>query len=223
MNTQAHNKKVLALIFLTIACCALVSSLYMRNVQSNYVTFVQEAIKEQQETLRTLSKMASTDSADDKTKRIITDCSLEHRDRFDTLLGSLATLRGAELLEVENLFNECGSFYPVREGVVVKSLERELEVYTDYITLLSLAHTQVDTKLYALDEWKNIVSLHGKKSELSLHLVSIQGEIIKALKARTPIQSESMQTLLKEGQDTKESLLVVSQQIVDAEAKLRGI
>jgi hypothetical protein len=195
----------------------------MKHVQKGYVTEIVGVLSDQQATLQSLSKMASTDGADEKTKKIITDCSVEHRDRFDALLGRLATLKGSELKEVENLFNECGSFYAVREAVVVTALKRELEVYTKYIALLSLAYTRVDTHSYNVAEWESIVALHAKKSELSLQLVFIQGKIIRALGEGTKIQSEPMQALLKEGQDTKDSLLVVSQQIIDARALLNGV
>jgi alpha-N-acetylglucosamine transferase len=223
MQTLHTNKKTLTLAFLFIALCALLSSFYINRIQKTYVTEVRAQIQKQQQTLQTLSKFASTDTADATTEIAITDCSPLHRDRFDTLLSKLATLRGAELTEVENLFNECGSFYPMRTAVMVSKLEREFEVYSEYVKLLSLADTKTDTTTFSLEYWKSIVALHTQKSNLSLRLVSVQGRIISALIERTPIQSESMQALLREGQDTKDSLLVVSKQITDAEAKLQGL
>lgn len=208
-------------MFLFVAFCALSSSLYIAHVQKGYVTAVRSSIAEEQVTLRSLSKMSTTDSADAQTEKIIVDCSIGHRERFDTLLGKLSTLNSLQLSEISNLFNECGSFYPTRSAIVVAKLQREFEVYMHYIELLSLADTKVDTASFTVDAWKNLVALQSKKSEFSLALVDIQGRIIHALLSRTPIHDASMQALLREGQDTKDLLLVASQQATEAEAKLR--
>ncbi len=223
MQSLTLYKKMVLYAFLFTAFCAVSTSLYIAHVQKNYVTALRSRIKEEQITLKALSRMATTDSADAKIDTIITDCSVAHRERFDALLGTLSTLGSTQLSEIANLFNECGSFYPTRSAVIVLTLQRELEIYTQYIELLSLADTKVDSESFSVEEWKNLVVLQSKKSELSLKLVDIQGRIIHELQSHTPIYDVSMQALLREGQDTKDLLLVASKQVTDGDAKLRGV
>lgn len=223
MQSPSAYKKTVVYVFLFIALCALCTSLYIAHVQKSYVSALRSRIADEQATLTSLSKMVTTDNADAQTGKIITDCSIADRERFDALLGKLSTLGSSQLSEIANLFNECGSFYPIRSAVVVAKLQRELEIYIQYITLLSLADTKIDTALFNVESWQNLVALQSKKSELSLELVAIQGRIIHALLAHTPIHDAGMQALLREGQDTKDLLLVASQQATDAEAKLHGL
>jgi hypothetical protein len=109
-------------------------------------------------------------------------------------------LRGAELLEVENLFNACGDYFAQQKAMMSARFEREYEVYLDFIDMLKLIDPKADGITYDTDGWKILVDKEKKRSELMVKLVAIQGDIIQAMKKNVSISSEEMQLLLVEGQ-----------------------
>lgn len=213
MHTLLAHKRLLAAALLFIFATFLAASFYIQNAQSEYVLKTQLKIAEQETKLAGIAELTGRDGADAVVEEIIQDCSQQNRERFDTLLGKLSQLHGSELSEVEQLFNACGNFFAERKAVMVARLEREYEVYTDLVDILTLYDEKAPTVTYDIEGWNELVDMEKKRSELSTRLVQVQGDIIQALRSGTAISSEEMQLLLAEGQQTKDTLSVLSLQI----------
>lgn len=213
MNTLLANKKLLASLFLFLCLTIACASWYVHRVQSQYVESTKQKIEQQENTMATIANLTNSDGADSTVEIIVKDCSIENRERFDTLLGNLAQLRGQELIEVEQLFNACGDFFALRKAVMVARLEREYEVYKDFIEILSLVDSKAKLVTYDVEKWGLLVELSKKQSLMSTKLVDIQGEIIRALKQNSSVSSDELQSLLVEGQKTRDTLFEISTQI----------
>jgi hypothetical protein len=106
---------------------------------------------------------------------------------------------------------------------MVARLEREYEVYLDFIDILSLIDEEASKVTYNIEGWGNLVAQEKKRSELSTNLVSIQGQIIDSLRKKTPLSSDEMQLLLVEGKETKDALIKISTEIDDLREKVLDI
>ncbi len=213
MHALLSHKKILALAFFFIFLVFLAASLYIEDAQSEYILKTQLTIAEQETRLAAIAELTARDGADAVVEEIIKDCTPENRERFDTLLSSLSQLGRPELREVESLFSACGNFYAERKAVMVSRLSREFEVYEDLIGILALFDKKAYGITYNVSGWKELVEMEQERSRLSTQLVQIQGDIIDALLAQSPIGSDEMQALLAQGQETKDSLELLSIQI----------
>lgn len=213
MNIQPHYRKILGAVSLFMFVVLLGASWYIHEVQSDLINATKLKIANQETQLASLSLLADKDSADSVVASIIKDCSIENRERFDMLLGKLSQLRGQELNEIDQLFNACGNFYAVRKAVMAARLQREYEVYLDLIEILALADNKVNNITFNTKGWGELVLLEKQQSELSTKLVDLQGRIIRALRQNITISSEDMQSMLVEGQETKDALFAIVGQI----------
>lgn len=207
-----HKRTILkALIVLClIFVCVFV---YIRQNQDTFVAHTKLKISEQQTTLSSIALLTSKDGADTVVSNIIRDCSPENRALFDEKLSNLPQLKGQELVQMEQLFNACGNFFAERKAVMVARLEREYEVYTDLIEIISVVDKRFNEDIYKRDLWGELVALEVKRSDLSTKLVDAQGDIIRALKNNVTIASDTMQSELVEAQKTKQELVTVTLEI----------
>ena len=159
MHALLSHKKILALALFFIFVVFFGASLYIKDAQSEYILQTQLTIAEQETRLAAIAELTARDGADAVVSEIIKDCSSENRERFDTLLGLLSQLRGAELREVESLFNACGNFYAERKAVMVARLSREFEVYEDLIEILSLFDQKAQSITYDVSGWREFVAM----------------------------------------------------------------
>ena len=207
------KKKIILLFSVGMFICLLCASLYIKQKQSQIVALTELKIAEQETTLSSIALLTSKDGADSVVENIIKDCSPEYRARFDEQLSQLQLLRGQQLVEMDQLFGACGNFFAERKAVMVARLEREFEVYKNLIEILTVADIRKDQTQYDQDSWEKLVMMEKNRSELSLKLVEIQGDIITALRTNISLSSDSMQNLLVDGQKTKESLVSLSLEI----------
>jgi hypothetical protein len=210
---------------LVLASCigVLCAFVYVRISTDGAVGALKVKIAEQKTTLATLAEVTDRDGADSVVERIIKDCNADNRARFDTQLSRLQSLTRSELLEVEQLFEACGNFFAERKAVMVARLTRELSVYTSFIDVFKSLRKSEDTSVYTIDGWEELVELEAERSELSSKLVDIQGTIIRELKAGTTVQADSLQSILVEGQRTREALFQVSEKIDMVRSKLLNL
>lgn len=213
MKIQPQQIKILISLCLFASAVFMAASWHVKAVQADYVAETQSKIEEQKVKLNALVLLTATEGADAEIREIIKDCSSVNRERFDTLLGKLATLTKTELNEVEQLFNACSRFYPERNAVMATRLQREYEAYLSFIELLAMTDSKTKNTNYNTQLWGDIVTLEVKRSDLNTALVEIQGRIIEALLEGAAIGGDQIQALLKEGQETKESLFLIAPQI----------
>ncbi len=218
-NNQSYTKifKLLGLLLLLYVLSAVV--VYLRLGSFREQVTVQ--ILEQQTLLIGLSETTARNGADAITESIIKDCSVGDRTEFDNLLGSLDKgLPRADLLNLERLFDNCGGFYAKRKALMVSRLDRELDVYVDYVEQLNALTTVDIDKDYRVEGWKQLVEQEQKQSELFSTLVEQQDAIITRLIDGTKADSEAMKTILQEARETQEMLLMINRQTAETRSTL---
>ncbi|MFM2381353.1 MAG: hypothetical protein RLZZ76_120 [Candidatus Parcubacteria bacterium] len=213
MNLTSSQKRNALIIACGFALCLFGSIWYVQEKTADVLSVVRVQLAKQEKRLGTIAEVTGRDGADAVVEKIIQDCSEEKRARFDTQLGALPTLKGAELVEVEQLFSSCGNFFAERKAVMVSRLEREYEVYRDLLSVLALIDSEGVVESYHADAWGKLVAMEVERSALSTKLVAIQGKIIDDLRANVPVTADTMQVTLVEGQKTKESLITISADI----------
>lgn len=178
-------------------------------------------IAEQATRLSSIAEATARNGADAITEQIIKDCSLTERNRFDDLLGRLNRgLSGTELAELERLFGRCGSFYSARKAVMVARLQREYEVYLNYVRQLENLSGQSQSERYNLSGWEQLASLELKQSELFSELVRDQDEIISTLLSGKAPSSPEITSILERVQATQGTLFVTNAQAGEVRSEL---
>lgn len=167
-------------------------------------------INAQTDRIAELAVATARNGADEAIASAVEDCS--RRDEFDTLLGKLGSLSYKELIEVQQLFESCGSFYAERKALMVSRMERELEVLEEYVAL----RTQIDERASEdarSTAWKELVAKEIERSILLKDQVVIQGNIIALLMKGSGPGSREVRSELEEAQQIMESLSVIGRQV----------
>ncbi len=181
----------------------------------------QVLIQEQKTLLTSIAEITSRNGADELTERIIKDCSISERVRFDELLASLDRgLARAQLSELERLFGRCGSFYAERKAIMVSRMLREYEVLEILVTQLSNLTGNDASVDYHLAEWKELSDLEMKQSDLFSSLVTLQDKIISSLLSGNGASSEEIAKILQEVKTIQQTLAVTNSQAAAVRSQL---
>ncbi len=170
-------------------------------------------ITEHETQLATIAEITARNGADATTERMIRDCTIAERTRFDELLVRLDSgLSRVELTELERLFGRCGNFFAERKAVMVARLAREIEIYEEFVRQLGNLTGADESETYQVPEWKELASLEQKQSELFSELVSQQDLIISNLLSGKSPDSEEITTVLQNVSQIQETLVVTNKQ-----------
>lgn len=202
-----RNLILAGLIFATLTLLA--ASWFINEKQEDYRSAVMLKIAEQETKMVRISELINRGSADSATNQVIEDCVLEDRERFDTLLSNLPSLNRTELSEIETLFAACGSYFADRQAMLAVRFTREVEVYSEYISLLELTDTDIRTFDVKKSKWQELNELEKQKSLLALELVKLQGDIIDLLIEGNSINSDLMVEKVQAAQSSKETLSIL--------------
>jgi len=205
-----------------VALCFLLASLFVSYQQNQLALMLQVNIAEQEKTLIAISEITDRNGADAIAEAIIRDCSSSNRNRFESLLNDLGTLDVTQLVEVESLFDACASFFAERKAIMVSRLEREYQIYTDYIALYALVDKSDARQAYPLEDWSEIVTLEKQRRDLLTEQVAIQGSIISALQSGTPNQNEFEANLVRASQ-ISQAAASLNSSIDDVRQRLNNI
>lgn len=143
--------------------------------------------------------------------RVVSDCSVEQRYRFDELLSNLATLNNSDLRELDALFGGCAYYYSSTQSVNVALLDREITTYRELLRLADSVGVEVDSA--PAETWDQVYELEQERSLLMSSLVTIQAQIVKQLLAGETAQSANVQTLVTQGQEVRENIVWLDQQV----------
>lgn len=211
MKYPEPKKVVISLI--ALGCIFLGTSWYVQQQQFQYVSALELLAAKQEKNLVSLAQLIDRDGADAVVYKLIPDCQVENRARFDELLSRLESLPPAEIQEVDSLFDACGDYYAQRRAVMVARLTREYEVYRDYVSLLMITDKRTETLTYPVEKWTQLVEFEQQRSDLSEQTVRIQDEIIsKLLEGVRPSAPEIQASVLK-ASELRDTLSYVSIQI----------
>ncbi len=213
MHIKTNDRKLLIYASLLAGLLFLGASYYIHTKQVEYVSMMKLNIAKQEKTLATLSEITDRNGADAAVAEIIKDCDLEDRQEFDELLSRLGELNNNQLRRLDLLFDACGYFYAQRKALMTARLEREFEVYNDYVSLLNIVDSKEKKISYPVEKWGELVDLEKQRSSLSSDLVLIQKNIISALLNNVSVKSEEMKEQLTHAQEINDSLSLVGTKI----------
>lgn len=182
------------------------ASWYVYAKEKSFTSVLRTQLNAEQTTLIELAKASSQDGLDSDLSKIVTNCNSEDQSEFDTLLGSLGQLRGAELKHVQQLFYTCALIYPEQRQLMAERISRELRQYEQLSELLSIIERKAAITEYPTDLWKQVSDMETKRGELARQLVNVQGQIIAALVSGKGASSPDVQQMVVDGQQVRESL-----------------
>ncbi len=198
---------------LMVAALSYAASWYVAGEQSRIATEVRGLIETQITTLGTLAETIDTDGANATVDAVVKDCSAGDRERFDYLLSNLQTLKGSSLQEVDTLFARCGDYFALRKAVMVAMLEREFAAYQSYISILQHIDARADVVTYPTEGWQSLIALEKTRSLHTAELVTVQGDIIAALRAGELVTGKAITDQLATANETKENLSLAGVQV----------
>lgn len=206
MNRQYHLKTVFLGAFLLLLFAYVGGSLISRDRLADLQSELSVQVSEQRALLITIAETTARNGADTATEKIITDCSISERTEFDALLDKLNNnLSKTELATLERLFGRCGSFYAERKSVMVARLEREVEVYENFVNQLEKIDPR-DIEEYKVSEWKLLVEDEKIQSTEFSALVNYQDTIIKSLLEGKSSESGEILSVLKSVKESQQVL-----------------
>lgn len=150
----------------------------------------------------------------------IHDCAVPERIEFDDLLGSLDQgLSSLQLSRLEHLFTLCGSYFADRESLLAATLSREVEVYVSYVEQLQALNTlPADENVQG---WQAVADAEASHAASFVQLVSLQREIIEALKNGQAVDSDEMRSILNEVQQVQTAMMTSKKESKQAKENLR--
>lgn len=166
---------------------------------ADVVALSQVEIAEQLDTVASVSEVMASGGVDAVTERVIKDCPVAERNRFDELLSKLnGGLARPELQELSRLYDRCASYFSRRKAVMAARLEREVEIYELLTKRYYLLADADDSNLYTIKEWMELVALEKSQSAVFERLVTMQGSIISELLIGRTVNSDELKELLRE-------------------------
>ncbi len=182
-------------------------SWYVANQTAALTTMLDERISATYEIMVTIAVAAEGSGSFDQ--QVISDCPAPTRERFDLLLGQLATLPVTELGELQSLFESCGDFPALEKAVLVSQLDREYRALREYVSLRTLVDGR-SVVSYPLETWVELINLERDRSQLFTRLVSIQRELLAGRIQGWVVNDPKTTTLLEEAQLVRDGIVAVS-------------
>jgi predicted transcriptional regulator len=178
-------------------------------------------ISQQETLLIAIAQTTARNGADTVTESIVSDCLVEERIRFDSLLGRLDKgLSKPELTELERLFGRCGAFFSDRKSVMVARLSREIEIYKTFVDQLEVLSDKESVGRYEVSTWETLADQERRQSEEFTKLVQLQDKIISTLLSGNATDSLEIKAVLEEVAQAQQSLTVSNMQATEIRQKL---
>lgn len=196
----------LGLIVIAILIGVYVSHESQEKVEESLLTLVNEKSAH----LAELALITDRNGADEIAERIIADCT--RREEYESYLIRLGSLSKQELVTMQNLFENCGSFYAERKALMVSRLAHEYESYAEYVALLAELR-DVTVQKSNQEIFSEIVTLETERSTLLTEQAVIQEDIITHLISGKTAQSIEVTTLVQEAQQIAELLTVQDKRV----------
>lgn len=220
-KTEWLNAKNVVVLLLGVVVMYLIVTSLVSNRFKEIELNTRVQMADQGVVLATISEITARNGADTITESIVKDCNISERNQFDNLLGQLNNnLPHSQLVELERLFGRCGSFYSERKSVMVERLAREIEVYEDYVNILSVILGEDVSSDFKISEWEALAIEERKQGELFAKLVQLQDKIINTLLEGKNASSPEIVEILHEVREVQETLLVTRKQASDMRSGL---
>ncbi len=211
MKAYLERHIQIALHLLILASAIVVGSVTANYNQRHIEEEIVQRISKQSDYLYELALVTDRNGADVAIETIVADCG--RRDEFDALLIKLGSLHKKDLVTLQSLYDSCGNFYAERKALMVSKLERELESYTDHVSLLSILDADA-IHTTRLPEWEELIAHEKTRSSLLSEQSILQTKIISLLISGSPKESAEVNQLVRDAQDTWD-LLGVEDHTID--------
>lgn len=222
MEFIQQNKMRIVIVIAGIVIAGFAVQKYVHEQQAAYLTKNIELIATQEERLAATVRDISNNNLERTLNPVVTDCTASNRSRFDELLGGLASLSRAELVELDVIFGGCAYYYSTLQTVAVFQFAREIEIYKEFLELASSVDAHAAEKLNTIPLWESLLEKEQERSMFHTELVDVQREIIAELLTGNTINSPSVQTLVQKGQEIRGNLTFSNTQIKQIHPKLLG-
>jgi hypothetical protein len=189
---------------------------------NDIVTTYESEIQDLQSRLQTLASRANRIDADSVASSIASPCATDEQARFNVLLGQLNRgLNQTELESLDRLFGRCGYNDYQRKAIIVLQLTHRYREYERVIEALTVATGRTEpAEMYALDEWSALVQGEESLVRLFRSLTQQQDMIIQTLLAGANRESDEIQVILQEVQETQQSMEVLNIQLTELRQSL---
>jgi len=169
---KTERRTVLLVVGLIVLACAVF--IYVR-----VNTYLGTRLDEKEIEMSSLSLSIDRNAPTEAVSKIIRDCS--ERDRFDTLLGNLGTLKSAEIRETLALFDACAAYSSRVKQLSVSEFTNVFSVYKELYKIEKMIRLYTGDRARAYSAWSELVLLETERSTYFTEQVTLQKEIIEAL------------------------------------------
>ena len=220
-QTKRTTRIIIVLISIVVLCFYGVKQ-YIAKSNTETVDKLASAITAQEESLVNLAELTRSNGSDLLTSRLITDCKALDRQRFDTLLDLLSKIISrTELVELNELFFKCGSFYADRKSMMAIKLSQQVDQLETLLTIEAVITAPAKNRATHRAIWKEIAEAELKTAEYFNSLVDLQGSIIKDLLSGKLTDSPELVATITEVNVVRGQMLILSKQIEVNKAKLQ--
>lgn len=217
---QKFSNRSLSILLVVFLGAAVLVALGITKVKTDaFIAVGQDVVFEQEVRLKNLAKDL-TNTSKPLPDVALKDCETDDRYQFDALLGQLSTLSRSQLEELNNLFAACGDYFATIQMLRTAQLAREIEVYKDELRSLATVDKHFEEKLSVIPDWFNLQQKAQEQSLLLNELVKIQSEIIDLLLASNSTGSEVVQERVARGQEIRENIVFLDQQLRETMSSL---
>lgn len=210
MKNYVSRHLIVAIQLLLIIGAIVLATIIVHVHEQKMVTELTENLKTQHVYISELAKLTDQNAADEVINAIVPDCS--RRTEYESLLVKLGSLTKKDLVVVQNLHENCGTFYTMQKALMVTKLEREITGYTETLKLLGMLNAQ-GTFMGTEKKWNELLAFEKTRSALLGEQTEIQKQIISALISGASPQSDEVGELLRTAQEINELLGVENQKI----------
>jgi hypothetical protein len=215
MNEYIKSHVQVTVYLLVIAVALIATAGFVHYTQQSLERTLRENTHTVLDRMNVLADIIDRNGADDTVASIVKDCA--EREEYESLLVKLGNLNKRDLIRIQTLSENCGSFYAERKALMVDRLKREYEELLRHnAALQSLAVDPIAAE--TLETWSELIISEEKRSQLLADQVTIQDEIIRELVTGSYVNSKEVLALVRDGQDVAGLLTVIDHQIDELRA-----
>ena len=211
---------VAALLFGALVFYA--ASHYVAKKQTEVRQALTEAVDHQMVVLQEVAALTNGNGSNDVVKQYVRDCNAQLRTEFDTTLNTLGTLTSTELKATDALFAACASFFANQKTAMVAQLESEYKTLKGLTDILGVIDSRTSVLLLE-EDWELFISMERQRADLLRERVSLQREIIDALKEGAAPQDSSIREKMTKAQEVTETGTVLGKQIDVVYARISDV
>ncbi len=203
MKKFIENHLAMTLSLFLVAGSLILGSWVAHTNQRDVESRITARIAAQETLMASLADITDRNGADEIIETIVEDCP--RRAEYEELLNSLETLSKKDLIAAQNLYESCGSFYAERKALMVAKLDREYQIYSEYIELLTELQENSESFSNA-KKWEELVTYEKTRSTLLNEQEVIQSKIISSLISGSTVQSKDIVQLVHDAGEIGELL-----------------